>query len=233
MVRIPGPAQGPKELEITLRRSAQARRISLRVSGLDGQVTLTLPSRVRESEGLAFAKDRAAWIVEAQSRVPQGKIIQIGLSIPIEGQAQPLVQGGAKGAVQLTPDGLVVPGDPGHTAKKVGLWLKTRARMRLNASVDHYAARIGLPHAGITLRDTRSRWGSCASSGALMFSWRLVMAPPQVLDYVAAHEVAHLAEMNHSDRFWNEVRKLMPDYQTPRGWLKRHGSDLHSWRFGD
>ncbi|MGR3434759.1 MAG: M48 family metallopeptidase, partial [Shimia sp.] len=83
------------------------------------------------------------------------------------------------------------------------------------------------------LRDTRSRWGSCSAAGGLNYSWRLVMAPPEVLDYVAAHEVAHLAQMNHSPRFWAEVAGLMPGYEAPRGWLRRHGADLHRYRFGD
>ena len=97
---------------------------------------------------------------------------------------------------------------------------------------DHYAAKIGRRVTRVTLRDTRSRWGSCTAEGALMYSWRLVMAPPEVLRYVAAHEVAHLVEMNHSHRFWAVVEGLYPDWQAQRAWLHRHGGALHSLRFG-
>jgi predicted metal-dependent hydrolase len=90
---------------------------------------------------------------------------------------------------------------------------------------------LGLPFGRVTLRDTRSRWGSCTSAGDLMFSWRLIMAPSAVLDYVVAHEVAHLAEMNHSDRFWAQVERLFPDHAAPRAWLRRNGAGLHAWDF--
>lgn len=233
MARIPGPPGGPEELEITLRRSAQARRMSLRVSGLDGQVTLTLPPRVPPAEGLAFARERAGWIAAALARVPQGQVVRLGGTVPLEGVMRPILPGPARGAVQLTPEGLVVPGDPAQAGVRVAAFLRALARDRLVAAVDRHAARLGRPHAGLTLRDTRSRWGSCTAAGALMFSWRLVMAPPEVLDYVAAHEVAHLAEMNHSPRYWAVVRGLLPGYEAPRRWLKAEGSRLHAWRFGD
>jgi hypothetical protein len=105
------------------------------------------------------------------------------------------------------------------------------ARDRLAGACDDYAARLGKPYARITMRDTRSRWGSCTSDGALMFSWRLIMTPPEVLDYVAAHEVAHLAEMNHSPAFWAVVAQLCPGYAPLRDWLKREGGALQAIRF--
>ena len=233
MARIPGPEGGPAELQIKLRRSARAKRISLRVSGLDGEVTLTLPLRVREAEGLAFARSRADWIAGAIARVPQGQRPVIGGTLPVEGEFLTLLQGPARGAVRRGPEGIWVPGDPAHLGLRVATYLKALARIRLNASVERYAAALGRPYSSLTLRDTRSRWGSCTAAGGLMFSWRLVMAPPQVLDYVAAHEVAHLAEMNHSPRFWAVVERLMPGYEVHRRWLKAHGSPLHGWRLDD
>ncbi|MFM2356655.1 MAG: hypothetical protein RLZZ528_2391, partial [Pseudomonadota bacterium] len=112
-------------------------------------------------------------------------------------------------------------------------FLRVAARTRLNAACDRFAAALGRPYSRIALRDTRSRWGSCTQDGGLMFSWRLVMAPPEVLDYVAAHEVAHLAEMNHSDAFWSVVARLYPDHARQRRWLKAEGSLLHGYRFRD
>ncbi|MBE0554766.1 MAG: M48 family metallopeptidase, partial [Rhodobacteraceae bacterium] len=95
----------------------------------------------------------------------------------------------------------------------------------------HYAGLLGRRVTGITLRDTRSRWGSCTAAGRLMFSWRLIMAPPAVLDYVAAHEAAHLVEMNHSPAYWAVVGRIFPGWQAQRGWLRRHGPGLHALRF--
>ncbi len=110
-------------------------------------------------------------------------------------------------------------------------FLKLRARDRLAAACDGFAASLGTHYRAIALRDTRSRWGSCTSEGNLMYSWRLVMAPPDVLDYVAAHEVAHRLEMNHSDRFWAHVERVCPDHKSHRRWLREEGTKLHAWRF--
>src|SRR5690606_4279045 len=112
-------------------------------------------------------------------------------------------------------------------------FLKTVARDRLATASDRYAVALGRPYGRLTLRDTRSRWGSCSAAGDLMYSWRLVMAPAEVLDYVAAHEVAHLAEMNHSPAFWDVVARLCPDYRRHRTWLRANGGALHRVRFTD
>ena len=233
MARIPGTGQGAGDTEIAVRRSARARRVSLRVSGLDGQVTLTLPPRVSLAEGMAFARERADWIAAARARAPQVQRVLPGCALPVEGQLRRIETRTARGAVQLLPQALVVPGDPDRAGVRVAAFLRGLARDRLAAACDRHAAALGLPHRGITLRDTRSRWGSCTAAGSLMFSWRLVMAPPEVLDYVAAHEVAHLAEMNHSPRYWAVVRRLLPGYEAPRRWLKQNGNQLHGWRFAD
>lgn len=109
--------------------------------------------------------------------------------------------------------------------------LKRLARDQLGASVDRFAAALDRAPGRITLRDTRSRWGSCSSEGNLMFSWRLIMAPQRVLDYVAAHEVAHLMHMDHSPAFWSTVEDLFPDHRPERDWLRREGASLHRYRF--
>jgi len=221
---------GSPPVEVTLKRTARARRMSLRVSRLDGRVTLSLPTRARESEAMAFLHAQEDWIRKALSNVVANGAVALGDEIPIEGRMVRL-QAGPGRALTLTPDALLVPGDAARTGVRVAAFLKTRARDRLAAASDHYAGRIGRRYTTLTLRDTRSRWGSCTADAGLMYSWRLIMAPPLVLDYVAAHEVAHLAEMNHSARFWAIVADLMPDYQTHRRWLKSQGHALHSFRF--
>ncbi|MEL6209587.1 MAG: M48 family metallopeptidase [Pseudomonadota bacterium] len=113
----------------------------------------------------------------------------------------------------------------------VGAFLKALAHDRLVAASDAHAATLGQSYEKFALRDTRSRWGSCSSGRRLMYSWRLILAPPDVLNYVAAHEVSHLVEMNHSSRFWAKVAELCPDFETHRAWLRREGASLHRYRF--
>jgi len=223
---------GNPPVAITLRKTAQARRISLRISRLDGRVTLTCPLRTSDREALAFAQEKADWLRRHLHDQPAPAGIGISGDIPFEGRLLRIAQGAGR---LVRPDGdlLLVPGAPDRAAARIAGFLKHTARDRLAAASDHYAARLGLPYARLTLRDTRSRWGSCTADGGLMYSWRLIMAPPEVLTYVAAHEVAHLAEMNHSDAFWQVVRDLYGDYRTPRRWLRDKGGDLHRFRFGD
>lgn len=221
---------GLPPVEITLRRSARARRFSLRVSRVDGKVTLSLPLRARESEAMAFLHAQESWVRNALARMPVVEGVALGATIPFEGQSLQLVAGGGR-SLRVEGDSLLVPGDPAQVGPRVQAWLKVRARDRLVAASDHYAALVGRKVSQVTLRDTRSRWGSCTHEGALMYSWRLVMAPPAVLRYVAAHEVAHMLEMNHSDRFWAVVDQLYPGWEAQRRWLKTQGSALHAIRF--
>ena len=221
---------GNPPLPLTLRRSARARRISLRVSSLDGRITLTLPRGVAEAEGMAFARAKERWLRAQSAARPATVAVGHGATLPVEGRLVTLAPGPGR---SVRADGalLLVPGEGAQAGARVQGWLKALARERLAAAADRHAAALGRPYARITLRDTRSRWGSCSSAGALSFSWRLVMAPPEVLDYVAAHEVAHLAEMNHSPRYWAVVRDLCPGYEAPRRWLRENGQELHRYRF--
>ncbi|MDE3080536.1 MAG: M48 family metallopeptidase [Paracoccaceae bacterium] len=223
---------GDPPVHVALRRSARARRFSLRVSRVDGQVTLSLPTWARESEAMAFAREKEDWIRATLAGLPLLRRIEIGGSVPVAGRELSIRPGTGR-APRIEGGVLLVPGDPERAAARVSGFLKVLARERLTEACDIHSRALGRPYARITLRDTRSRWGSCAPDGALMFSWRLAMAPPEVLDYVAAHEVAHLAQMNHSPAFWAVVGRLLPGYEVPRRWLKRNGSGLQAIRFGD
>jgi len=219
---------GVPPVPVILRRSARARRISLRVSRLDGRVTLTLPHGVAETEAMAFAHSKQDWIRGLLENRPSDAQIDVGSVIPVEGRDRQVVCGTSR-AVRLTDDEIAVPA--ANAGRRVQSFLKELARDRLAGASDHYAAMLGRSYARITLRDTRSRWGSCSSSGGLMYSWRLIMAPPEILTYVAAHEVAHLAQMNHSPAFWATVAQLYGPYETSRGWLRTQGNSLHRYRF--
>jgi predicted metal-dependent hydrolase len=222
--------EGDPPVGVTLRRSARAKRLSLRVSRLDGRVTLSMPTRLPEREAVAFVREKEAWIRKhLGSRAPR-QMPGFGVRLPFLGHEVEIHPGQGRRAV-LKDGRLVVPGDETAVVVKVKAFLKLEAQMRLRAASDRYAAQLGTDYGRITLRDPRSRWGSCTSTGNLMYSWRLVMAPEAVLDYVAAHEVAHRLEMNHSSRFWAHVERLCPDYAIHRRWLREEGERLHAWRF--
>ncbi len=217
-------------VDITLRRSPRTRRFSLRVSALDGRVTLSLPQRARESEAMEFARSHEDWLRKALAKQTRPAAIGFGAVVPIEGREVTLCPGSGR-STRLEGDSLHLPGDPAQVGTRTAAWLRTMARDRLAAASDHYAGLLGRRISRLTLRDTRSRWGSCSHDGALMYSWRLIMAPPSVLRYVAAHECAHLLEMNHSADFWAVVTRLYPGWQAERAWLHAHGPRLHSFRF--
>ena len=219
---------GTGDLVVEMRRSSRARRISLRVSTLDGRVTLTVPRHVDAEVARAFAEEKTAWIRKALEKQAPVVPVVIGASVPVEGRMVPVLAGRGRRA-RLTDQGLEAPS--GREGPAVQAFLKALARERLVAASEKYARALGRDFGKITLRDTRSRWGSCSEVGNLMYSWRLILAPPEVLDYVAAHEVAHLAHMDHSKAFWAVVETLCPGYSEPRLWLRRDGAGLHGYRF--
>ena len=222
---------GDPPVEVHLKRSVRARRMSLRVSGLDSKVTLTLPDGVAESQGLAFAAEKADWLRSQIARQPDVVDVGIGSTLPLFGETFEVVTG--TGRRILVENGKVwVPGNPDTAGRRLAGFLKTLAREQLSAASDRYAADLKRSYNRISIRDTRSRWGSCSSAGVLMYSWRLVLSPIEVMEYVAAHEVAHLRHMNHSQEFWDQVSELYGDYRAPRQWLRDHGADLHRYRFG-
>ncbi len=221
---------GNPPIEVILRRSARARRLSLRMSQLDGRVTLTLPRGVAEAEGLAFLREKEGWLRSHLERRDADVEIAPGAWLPVEGVPREILASTGR-SVRLEPEALRVPGEAARMQARLKGWLRARARDRLVAASDRYAEALGRPYTRITLRDTRSRWGSCTQDGGLMYSWRLILAPPEILDYVAAHEVAHLAEMNHSPAFWAVVERLYGDWKGSRTWLRRNGAGLHRFRF--
>jgi predicted metal-dependent hydrolase len=230
MTEIELPGDPP--MRVLLRPSARARRFTLRVSRLDGRVTLTMPKRPAHAEAVAFARAQADWIRAQLSKHQPAERVGFGAQIPLEGRLARVVPTDARRG-DLMGDLIEVPRKTAAPGAHVEALLKAHARDRLEAASTRYAHTLGRRFSAISLRDTRSRWGSCSSDGKLMYSWRLIMAPADVLDYVAAHEVAHLAEMNHSRAFWQTVDRLYPGFEAPRAWLRREGAALHRYRFRD
>ena len=218
-------------ISVRVVRSARARRMTLRVPRDGTDPVLTLPRHIPDTEGRAFALSRREWLAQARARVPAPRRPATGAVLPVEGRAcvvtpAPVRAARCEGGLLLVP--AARPAGPAVQA-----FLRHLALARLQPACDRHASAVGRPVRSITLRDTRSRWGSCTSDGRLMFSWRLAMAPPEVLDYVAAHEVAHLLHMDHSDRFWAACARLCPDHARHRAWLRGPGCDLMLWRFRD
>lgn len=220
---------GDPPVTVSLRRSDRATRYSLRVSRSDGRVSLSLPVWASEAEALAFLRDREDWVRHHLTAAPAPAQARIGAMVPICGVPRAVVAGAGR-AARFADGVITVPPGP-REGPRIKALLTALARERLARAVTLHAGALGRSAGQITLRDPKSRWGSCSSRGDLMFSWRLIMAPPAVLDYVAAHEVAHLAEMNHSDAFWRVCARLCPGYGEHRTWLKRHGAELLALRF--
>ncbi|MEL6167289.1 MAG: SprT family zinc-dependent metalloprotease [Pseudomonadota bacterium] len=228
MGKIVVPGNPP--LDVALKRVARARRITLRVSRINGRLTVSAPPHVPEREIRAFVGARRDWMISALGAVPDALDVGPGMSIPLEGQHVRIEA--APGARASLGDGVLTVASEAPGPRVAG-FLKSRARVRLAPAVNSFAKVLGRRYARLTLRDTVSRWGSCSATGNLMFSWRLVMAPPDVLRYVAAHEVAHLVHMDHSSAFWGVVAELDPDYARHRQWLRTEGTALFRFRFGD
>jgi predicted metal-dependent hydrolase len=222
-----------RTVPVTLKRNRNARRIILRLDPKTSGIILTVPWTTSYDAALDFAASQAAWIW-AQSRRMVGPVrLCPGGSIPVRSVEHAIVHhGGARRPVWVEvgdPPQLCVSGDIAHAERRIADWLKAQAKQDLRAATRDYAARMNVTFASITVRDTSTRWGSCSSTGALSYSWRLVLAPPFVLDYVAAHEVAHLVEMNHGRAFWALVEAHCPRAGEARRWLKTQGHALHRY----
>ena len=220
------------DIDVHLRKSAQARQFTLRVSSLDGKVSLTTPLFVNTHQINAFLKEKEPWLRKRRSEVQTSVEVTFGTVLPVMGR-DILVERHAGRGVTLSANKIHVPDKSRTPAVQVAVFLKQYASRLLSIKATHYAKKLGVSYSKLSLKDARSRWGSCSDRGALMFSWRLVMAPPEVLDYVAAHEVAHLRHMDHSDRFWTEVEHLFGNYKKQKRWLQENGSKLHRYQFSN
>ncbi len=220
---------------VRLRRHRQARRYTLRIQANTREVILTIPPRGTVKEASAFAQKHGGWIAARLGRLPDAAPFAEGLLLPLRGVPHRIIhRGGARGTVwtEIGADGeplLCVAGLAPHIDRRIGDFLRREAKRDLQAASRRYADELGLAFQRVTVRDQSSRWGSCSTTGVLSFSWRLILAPSQVLDYLAAHEVAHLIEMNHSPKFWRLVQLVCPDHEGAKAWLDAHGADLHRY----
>jgi predicted metal-dependent hydrolase len=217
--------RGPAHIE--WRRSTRARRVSLRIDSRGGAVVITLPPRAGRGAGMALLMTHADWVAERLAALPDAVPFADGAIMPIAGRPHRIRHmPHARGGAWLQNDELCVSGAPEFLPRRVLDFLRAEARRQLTALASAKAAKLGITPRRVSVKDTRSRWGSCASDGSLAFSWRLVMAPEPVQDYVVAHEVAHLKHMNHGKRFWALVNRLTPHAAEAIPWLRVEGSRL-------
>jgi predicted metal-dependent hydrolase len=218
---------------VALRRNPRARNFTLRVAGPARPPVLTLPRRGSLDEARRFLDRHSQWLQRQIDRLPPATTFADGAPIPFRGVMHVIRhEPQRRGTVAVDTDGaepaLVVSGDRRHLRRRLVDFLKREARRDIEWAVIRHSLAIGVRAKAIRVRDQSSRWGSCSAAGHLSFSWRLVMAPPFVLDYLAAHEVAHLRELNHSRRFWRLCEALAPETQAARAWLQHNGPALHA-----
>jgi predicted metal-dependent hydrolase len=224
---------------VRVRRHRQARRYTLRIQSATREVVLTIPPRGTLKEAHDFAQKHGAWIAARLGRLPRAAPFADGVAVPLRGAPHRIVHRRfTRGTVWFEAGGvgeplLCVAGDARHIDRRIADFLRREAKRDLEAASLRFAKELGVAIKRVAVRDQASRWGSCSTTGVLSFSWRLILAPDFVLDYLAAHEVAHLVEMNHSPRFWRLVQRLCPDHERAKIWLDVHGADLHRYGLPD
>ena len=222
-------ASSSYRLPIVIRKHPSSRRITLRFQPLHHSLTLTLPRYVSIKQGLDFIEQKRKWIERQVDETLQQLPFENGAMVPVLGREYRIRHIGGRGLVAIAGDEIHVPGELEFLPRRVRDWLKQEARTRLGEYARQQAALLDKRIRSVSVRDTTSRWGSCSHNGSLSFSWRLILAPQNIFDYVVSHEVAHLIEFNHSARFWQIVARLHPDYQAAEYWLSRHGPGLYGY----
>ena len=228
--RLPPDALG---VPVRLSVNPRARRLSIRIDGRAGEAVLVAPSERKLGEVVAFARTKASWMRERLAARPEGAPLEPGATIPLFGQETRLVATGGAGAARLidAADGpLIQSGGEGEAfSRRVENLIKRLARQVLIERTEHHLRTLGQGPVRVSIADTKSRWGSCSPHNrSIRYSWRVIMAPPAVADYLAAHEVAHLVHADHSPAYWSVVERLVGDHRPYRKWLRDHGPALHA-----
>jgi len=218
-----------QHLPVVFRKHPTSQHMVIRYQPLQHLIAVTLPRYVTIRQGLHFIEEKRNWIaqqiLERAERVPFAD----GTILPVLGMNYSLRHVGGRGIVHIDGDSLIVPGDISFMERRVREWLKKHVRDEITRLAAAKAHSIGKMPGRVSVRDTRSRWGSCSPDGSLSFSWRLVFAPFDVFEYVVCHEVAHLKHHNHSKAFWDTVELLHPEHEKAQKWLRTHGPTLHSY----
>jgi hypothetical protein len=218
------------DFKVKIRKSLRAKRITLRVCHVTGELKITIPPKLQMSVLRKFIDKNTNWIRSKLNKFSPSVIITEGILLPIIGQNRRiLVDTNLVSSYLLKETELLLPKTKNPFEVQLKLVLKKIAEDYFTATCADYANRLDVEFLKISVRDPISRWGSCSSDKKLMFSWRLIMAPLEVSSYVAAHEIAHLLQMNHSRKFWAVVSSISPNYCNQRNWLRENGRNLHKF----
>jgi predicted metal-dependent hydrolase len=222
---------GERRLPIVIRKHKTARRLVLRYQPLSGSISLTIPRYVTINQGLHFVNEKREWLFAQVMQFSHDATFHDGMTLPVLGEQVTIMRHDGRGtsALDMQQQQLHLYCAPEFVARRAREALSKHLLEHIRERSAHYATLLGVRVRSIRLRDTRSRWGSCSTQGNLSFSWRLVFAPYEVLDYVVAHEVAHIAHHDHSPQFWATVERLMPSYANHRDWLAAHGRELYRY----
>jgi len=225
------PLDGGSTLLLSV--NPRARRISIRIDARAGRAVAVAPRERLLADAVAFARSKAAWIAERLEARVEGRPLEPGQTIPLHGRPTRLEATGTSGAARLVEDAdgpVIRSGGEGEAfARRVENLLKREARQTLLDRTEVHIRALNQKPVKVSIVDTRSRWGSCSPHNrSIRYSWRVVLAPPAVLDYLAAHEVAHLVHADHSPAYWSVVHGLVGDHRPFRAWLKAHGQALHA-----
>lgn len=224
-------------MPLVIRQNERSTRITLRIEPGGRSLKMTVPPGLDDHEVTDFLERYRGWLSVRLARLDVHDGLRHGGELLLRGVLHRIhhtgqLRGLTAAVLEEGQSVLRVGGLEEHIGRRISTYLKKEARADLEPLVMRYAAEVGRPVKSLAFKDTRSRWGSCSWDGNLSFSWRIVMAPPLVIDYLAAHEVAHLKEMNHGPRFWGLCKQLCPEMDKAKAWLKRHGSGLHAIDFG-
>ncbi len=227
------PYRDPNDPRVIYRDSDRAKRIALKIKPSDREVSVTVPGIRALPKAMKFVQQQKEWIEVQLEALPPPQPFYPGAPILFEGEIFTLIHPSTRGrpAVDREARQIIVPAPEGTFAGRVKRLLIREARAKLEASSHHYARSLAMEVEKISVRDTSSRWGSCITrqgKGHISYSWRLISAPPFVLDYVAAHECAHMIEANHSKAYWAVVAQIFPDYKRAKKWLNKNGAFLHA-----
>ena len=224
-------ADANQSFKIFLKRNKRAKRMTLRQNIADGSFSLTMPQRGNLSHAKAFCESHIKWISTQANLQDDVKILKNGQIIPLRGQDYKLVFiDKLRGVITQTDHEIIVTGGDDFAPKRLAKWLKAEAKTDIQKAIDKYEPLLNVKHSKLAVRDTTTRWGSCSTNKSISFSWRLILAPSDILDYVVAHELAHILEMNHSSKFWHHVEAVCDHTQQSRDWLKLNGGKLHKIR---
>ncbi len=218
-----------REVALKIRRHPRARHLILRIDDSGEGAVITIPQRAAIKDALKMANDKRQWILDGINNHPKRTPFTHGTAIPYRGLEHTICHNPDAVGITAESGEILVGGKPEHLTRRLKDWLKKSARREIVSLVMEKTNVINKKPGRITLRDTRSRWGSCGPTGNLNFSWRLIMAPEYVLDYLVAHEVAHLAHHNHNKDFWSLTKTLASNMAAAHGWLEEKGKTLHSY----